>query len=188
MKRTTTTHATQPNTSERATNRTGHRSWSSALEQMYLASFDRLVHHAERVVQDRSLAEECVQDAFLAFHTKEIATAPGAEFAYLRTMVRNAAISLVRSQQRGRDVCRRLPMPGHAPSPEDAVVARLTADDVARQVASLAPRQAEVIELRWVGMSVAETAQFLNVSDGTVKTHRHRAAEVLRQSFQVQAA
>ncbi len=166
---------------EKATSPTAATStWSPSLIDLYADRFDQLVRSAQQVVCDRTLAEECVQEAFVSYHVKGVTPRPGAELAYLRTMVRNGAISMVRAEQRGRDVANRLPVPCSAPSPEAIVLAHLAAADLSTQVSQLAPRQAEVIELRLAGMSVSQTAQHLKVTSGTVKTHRHRAAEALQ--------
>jgi RNA polymerase sigma factor (sigma-70 family) len=45
----------------------------------------------------------------------------------------------------------------------------------------LPPMQRKVVVLRhWLGLSVAETAAELGISEGTVKSHSHRALERLR--------
>ncbi|KQW47989.1 RNA polymerase subunit sigma-24 [Nocardioides sp. Root1257] len=45
----------------------------------------------------------------------------------------------------------------------------------------LPPMQRKVVVLRhWLGLSVAETAQELRISQGTVKSHSHRGLESLR--------
>ncbi|MFC6342895.1 sigma-70 family RNA polymerase sigma factor, partial [Nocardioides hankookensis] len=46
---------------------------------------------------------------------------------------------------------------------------------------ALPPMQRKVVVLRhWLGLSVAETAQELRISQGTVKSHSHRGLESLR--------
>lgn len=159
------------------------RAWSPELIDLYTTRFDQLVRCAQWVVRDRSLAEECVQEAFMSYHVKQISPRPGSEYGYLRTMVRNGAISMVRAQQRGREIAALLPEPCPEPSPETIVLAHIAAADLGAHLRQLAPRQAEVIELRLAGLSVGQTAQQLDVTDGTVKTHRHRAAKALLPHF-----
>lgn len=157
--------------------------WAPTLIDLYSSRFEQLVNVAQRVVCDRSLAEECVQETFMNYHLKGVAPREGAEYSYLRSMVRNLAISMVRSEQRGREIVAQLPEPTAGPSPETLVLANLAAQDLAQQVALLAPRQSQVVGLRLVGLSVAESARRMRVSDGTVKTHRHRAAGALHPYF-----
>lgn len=122
------------------------------------------------------------------YHVKGVSPMPGCELGYLRTMVRNGAVSMVRSECRGREVADQLPEVLAAPSAELVALAHFAVQDLTTKVSQLAPRQVEVVELRLAGMSVAETAQHLSVADGTVKTHRHRAAEALRSSFDLAVA
>lgn len=52
-------------------------------------------------------------------------------------------------------------------------------------IQSLPEMQRKVVVLRhWLGLSVAETASELGVSDGTVKSHSHRAIQSLQKILQ----
>lgn len=156
--------------------------WSDQLVDLYISNFDKLVCQARRVVQDRYLAEECVQDAFLAVHRCNATPAPGSELAYLRAAVRNRAISVVRRESSQRD--RMVDVAEAAePSAESVAVARLTATELRAEIVQLPERQGAAVALRLQGMTVAQTAEAMQVSSGTVKTHRHRAAENIRRSL-----
>jgi len=161
--------------------------WSALLVDLYRTRFDQLARLAERIVHDRGLAEECVQDAFMKYHEKQARPAQGREFSYLRTMVRNGAISLIRREQRHREVALASTM-SVEPSAELHAVASVMAGYITTQIEELAPRQSAVVAHRWFGLSVAETAAAMAISSGTVKTHRHRAAEAMRSSLGVCAA
>jgi RNA polymerase sigma factor (sigma-70 family) len=70
-----------------------------------------------------------------------------------------------------------LPVADHA----DAVIDR---DAIVRAVRLLAPRQREVVILRFFAdLSVSETAAALGSSPGTVKTHTSRALARLRETL-----
>ncbi len=153
--------------------------WSPLLADLYLNNYRKLVFVAERILHDRSLAEDCVQDAFMAFHVKQSAPATGRELGYLRSMVRNGAISMLRRERRQLDVALAGDVAVEA-SAESRAVARLAAHRISEGVAKLAPRQGAVVAHRFLGRSVAETADMMAVTSGTVKTHRHRAAEAMR--------
>ena len=62
-------------------------------------------------------------------------------------------------------------------------------DEVGSLVAvmrTLARRQREVLACRYVlELSVAETAQLLEISEGSVKAHTHRGLQVLQQRIEV---
>lgn len=156
--------------------------WSAELVELYGSHFGRFVYQAQRIVCDHALAEECVQDVFLAYHSKRPTHDPSRTVAYLRTMVRNAAISMVRSEVRRRDAAEasQHPPAACAPSPEDIVVAEHAAEDILGQLERLPGRQLQVIDCRLGGMDVAATADVLQISSGSVKTHRFRARNALR--------
>ncbi len=72
------------------------------------------------------------------------------------------------------------------PGPDLTTVDALTLDEALR---SLSRRQQEVVILRhFVHMSVAETAEVLGISEGTVKTQTHRALASLRVELEVDDA
>jgi RNA polymerase sigma factor (sigma-70 family) len=51
---------------------------------------------------------------------------------------------------------------------------------------TLARRQREVLACRYVlELSVAETAQLLQISEGSVKTHTHRGLQTMQQRIEV---
>jgi len=136
----------------------------------------------------REAAEDAVQDAFMALHRKNRSLRdPEAAEAYLRSAVLNRCRSWIR-----RQVTQRAARPPlmvlreHHESPEDTAVAR---DEVGALVAvmrTLARRQREVLACRYVlELSVAETAQLLQISEGSVKAHTHRGLQVLQQRIEV---
>lgn len=152
--------------------------WSVALTSLYMNHFESLVRVAQRILCDAALAEECVQDAFITFHLKGPSPRPGHEVAYLRSMVRNGAISKLRREVRLR---RNLPTePLCESSAETQAITRLVTQVVSSRIAKLPRQQVTALRLRVAGVSVVESAQTMDVSVGTVKTHRHRAAEALR--------
>ena len=67
---------------------------------------------------------------------------------------------------------------------EAEAVARLTADDIDRLLATLTPGQQEVLHLRLIGgLTLAETAEVLGRPVGAVKSLQHRAVEALRNKL-----
>ncbi len=135
----------------------------------------------------REAAEDAVQDAFVALHRhwSSLREVEDAE-AYLRSAVLNRCRSWVR-----RQVVQRSPRPlmlvrEQVESPEDTTVSRDEAGSLVAQLRSLARRQREVLACRYVlELSVAETAQLLQISEGSVKTHAHRGLQVLQQRMEV---
>lgn len=100
----------------------------------------------------------------------------GAEDAYTRKILLNAAIDASRRPSR-----RETPtddLPEHATGPDSSV------EDRASLVAALqhlpAQQRATVLLRHWVGLSVAEAADELGISEGTVKSHSSRGLAALR--------
>jgi RNA polymerase sigma factor (sigma-70 family) len=135
----------------------------------------------------REAAEDAVQDAFVALHRHRSSLRdPAAAEAYLRSAVLNRCRSWIR-----RQVTQRAPRPlilvrEHAESPEDTTVARDEVGSVVAVMRTLARRQREVLACRYVlELSVAETAQLLHISEGSVKAHAHRGLQTLQQRIEV---
>jgi RNA polymerase sigma-70 factor (sigma-E family) len=158
--------------------------WSAdqALEQLYAAHWRQLVRLAVLLVRDQGVAEEIVQDAFVAVHSRwGRLRDPDKGLAYLRQSVVNRS----RSHQRHLTVVRRhalrqappAPAPGADHAPYD-VAQRAEVLDALRR---LPARQREVLALRYyVDLSEAEIAELLEISRGAVKSHASRGVAALR--------
>jgi RNA polymerase sigma factor (sigma-70 family) len=135
----------------------------------------------------REAAEDAVQDAFVALHRHRSSLRdPEAAEAYLRSAVLNRCRSWIR-----RQVTQRAPRPlllvrEHEASPEDTAVTRDEVGSLVAVMRTLARRQREVLACRFVlELSVAETAQLLQISEGSVKAHTHRGLQTLQQRIEV---
>lgn len=158
--------------------------WSAdeALEQLYAAHWRQLVRLGVLLVHDQGVAEEIVQDSFVAVHARwGRLTDPDRGLAYLRQSVVNRA----RSHQRHLGVVRRqtlreappVPAPGADHSSYD-VAQRAEVLDAMRR---LPRRQREVLALRYyVDLTEAEIADLLGISPGAVKSHASRGVAALR--------
>lgn len=162
------------------------RSWDAdtAVGQLYTAHWGRLVRLAALLTRDVSIAEEIVQEAFVALHRRWGRLAdPAAAHAYLRTSVVNGA----RSALRHRGVEERYRQPG-PPAPAGPEERALRADEDARVFAalrSLPRRQQEVLVLRYYAdLSEHDIAQTLGLSKGAVKSHAHRGLASLRAALE----
>jgi RNA polymerase sigma-70 factor (sigma-E family) len=158
--------------------------WSAdeALEQLYAAHWRHLVRLGVLLVHDQGVAEEIVQDSFVAVHARwGRLQDPDRGLAYLRRSVVNRA----RSHHRHLGVVRRqgereappAPAPGADHSSYD-VAQRAEVLDALRR---LPRRQREVLALRYyVDLSEAEIADVLGISPGAVKSHASRGVAALR--------
>jgi RNA polymerase sigma-70 factor (sigma-E family) len=151
----------------------------SWLVELYRAHRRDLVRLATLLVDDQAIAEDAVQDAFVAMARqggRDIED-PG---AYLRTAVLNNARSTLRKRRVRRRHLRsvdRLPV---APGADQAVLLDEDARQVLAALRELSDRQREVLVLRyWADLSEAEIADALGISAGSVKTHAHRGTAAL---------
>ncbi len=153
-----------------------------ALEQLYAAHWRQLVRLSVLLVRDQGLAEEIVQDAFVAVHGRwSRLRDPENALAYLRQAVVNRS----RSALRHRAVVARHAASVRAvdtPDPTPDTDRRETVLDALR---ALPDRQREVLALRYyLDLSEAEIADTLGISRGAVKSHASRGAATLRTLLQ----
>jgi RNA polymerase sigma factor (sigma-70 family) len=159
------------------------RTWSADTVDLYRAHYHSLVRLADHRLNDHGLAEQVVQDAFTRFG-RGVSVEPGKELAYLRSMVRNASIEVIRTAIRHRSKHHLLAdHPTNGSSDVSGRVADVGA--VSEALDSLSPQQRRVLSARYLlDLSVKETAAALDMSVGTVKTHTHRALNRLRAEAQ----
>ena len=163
-------------------------SWGAdeAVTNLYAVHYRSLVRLSALLVRDTALAEEVVQDSFVAMHSawRRIAD-PDKALAYLRRTVVNAS----RSALRHRGVVERkapAPMPDAASAEHSALIA-LEHAEVIRALSALPERQREVLVLRYyVDLTEADIADTLGISRGAVKSHASRGMSALRTSMEAQ--
>lgn len=145
---------------------------------------------ALRIVGDRELAEEVMQDTFLrVWNASDTYRASrGQVSGWLIGIARNRAIDVLRSRQHKTRLRERTPLP--EPGDEDSfgvpdeTEAVATRQAVADALAGLSLTQRQVVELAYYGgMSQSEIARQLGEPLGTVKSRTRVAMEHLRNSL-----
>jgi RNA polymerase sigma-70 factor (sigma-E family) len=157
----------------------GVRPDDALLAQLFAREATSLVRMARFFVDDRTAAEDLVQEAFIRLaRTLHRLRDPAAATGYLRSIVLN----LARDHNR-RGLMSLRHQPPAAPEPasvEDQVSDR---DDARRMVAelrSLPRRQRDCLVLRYyMDLSVADIAATLGLSANSVKTHLQRGLQTL---------
>lgn len=154
----------------------------AALEQLYAAHYTALVRLAVLLLHDQALAEDVVQDSFVAMHQRWERIDPAKAPAYLRQTVVNRSRSALR--HRGV-VARHRPDPvAHGVPADHGVLQAERRTAVLDALAALPTRQREVIVLRhYLDLTEADIAATLGISRGAVKSHASRAADALRASL-----
>jgi RNA polymerase sigma factor (sigma-70 family) len=157
------------------------------VDVLFRRHYAALVRLAVVMLGDRDAAEDAVQEAFVALYRnwRSLRDREAAE-VYLRSAVLNRCRSWVR-----RQATRRAPRPlmllrERQESAEDTTVHHDEVGSLVAAMRTLARRQREVLACRYVlELSVAETAGVLQISQGAVKAHTHRALHALQHRIEV---
>ena len=157
---------------------------SAAFDEIFRTWYGPLVGTAERMLRDRAVAEELVQDVMLElWRRRETLAADGSAQAYLFQATRNRVLNHLRhlkiEQRSEPDVRGESSSTPHA----DAAVVEEELDvAVQRAVQSLPDRCREVFELSRVhGLKYAEIARQLGISVKTVEAQMGKALRTLRE-------
>jgi RNA polymerase sigma-70 factor (ECF subfamily) len=160
---------------------TGHP--PDALNQLYDRFSGRLYGFGLRLLGDRALAEELVQETFVRLWRTAGSFDPerGSVTAFVFTMARRIAVDLWR-----RPSSRPFePEQTDAPAEGDQLESVLTAVAVNEAMATLSPLHREVLELSYRGdLKQTEIAQILGIPLGTVKTRSYYALRALKLALQ----
>lgn len=156
------------------------------LERIFREHYRELVGFAYRYVESSSIAEDVVQDVFLALWRNRNAMADGSRIrAYLYRATYHKCLNALRHHR----IERELSQPSRDESREIAADARLIAEETAiavrRAVDRLPERSRLMFRLsREEGLTYAEIAQVAGVSIKTVETQMGRALRSLREQLE----
>lgn len=143
---------------------------------VYIEHRDELLNYANKFLQDRAIAEDVVQEAWLRLSARD---GQGEEIAhtlrYLYSIVRNLALDWIRRGPRevaeAPDSSTWRLLPAQEPSAEDVVVQRDEIRALMEAISELPERtQAAFRMYKLEEKSLQEVADFLNVSVG--RTHQ----------------
>jgi RNA polymerase sigma factor (sigma-70 family) len=135
-----------------------------------------------RVIRDPGLAQDAVQEAFLAAWRTAAAFEParGTAATWLLTLVHRRSVDIVRREQRRRSE----PLPesaSHAGAADEDAVIRDRRRTVQEALARLPPDQRQALELAYyAGLTQSELAEQLGLPLGTVKSRMFAALARLR--------
>src|SRR5215472_7566043 len=149
-------------------------SWTQTLAELASERLTRLKRQAFLLCGDDCQAEDLVQEALVrAFIRPLRAPRLGAAEAYVRVIMVNLFIDGARRHSRWSRVAPLLRPADTTPDPADQVSDR---DVMLTALRSLSPRQRACVVLRYYeDLPVAEVADVLGVSEGTVKRYLSEA-------------
>ena len=163
----------------------------AAFDGLYLLFADRVFRYLLARIGDPDLAEDITSQVFLRLIEKIDIFRIGPRdnvaifSAWLYRLAHNKMVDVLRSHKRTQESP--LEHASHVISGHtmEAVEERLDFQRVLNTLHVLNVQQREVIVLRFVEeLSIAETAQIMQKSEGAVKALQHRALETLRRHLQ----
>jgi len=160
------------------------RSEQSALSELYDRYGRPAYGLALRVLRDDALAEDAVQEAFLALWRTAARFVPerGKASTWILTLVHRRAVDLVRREERRRaDTLEHAPEPGGGGVEEEAWL-RLQRERVQDALKQLPDQQREALELAYYGgFTQSELAERLGQPLGTIKSRMFIGLSRLRE-------
>lgn len=160
------------------------RSEQTALGELYDRYGRPAYGLALRVLRDEALAEDAVQDAFLALWRTASRFVPerGTASTWILTLVHRRAVDLVRREERRRaDSLEQAPEQGGNAADEEAWL-RLQRERVQEALRQLPDQQREALELAYYGgFTQSELAERLGQPLGTIKSRMFSGLSRLRE-------
>ncbi|MFQ6147110.1 sigma-70 family RNA polymerase sigma factor [Streptomyces seoulensis] len=140
-----------------------------------------LVAYAERLLTDRHLAEDVVQEALIRawHHTEKLRHGEGSVRGWLLKVTRNLVTDRARSAYARHETVTDETWDVHQPDHAEAVVTTMETDAL---LGGLSDEHREVlVHIYLHGHTIRETAQLLGIPAGTVKSRQHYALHALRR-------
>jgi RNA polymerase sigma factor (sigma-70 family) len=153
----------------------------TAFERLFLQHYRGVAAIAYRVLADADEAEDVAQEVFLSFHKSRSPDDPRAA-GWLRAAAAHVALNHVRGEKRrdrretvfARDGDR-------VADPESETLRRERRDEARAALARLPRAAAELLALRYSGLSYAEVAEALDIPADQIGTRLRRAQEAFKK-------
>jgi len=164
-----------------------HRDMTSGIdsefEELYRSSRDDVYSYVAGLLRDRSAAEDVTAAAFERAYRKRsrFDARRGTRRAWLFGIARNAALDELRRRRRLTEL--ETEPADDAPAPDEQADAGLRRAALRTAMAALTARERELVALKFfAGLTNAEIADVLGVSESNAGTRLHRTVEKLRRA------
>jgi RNA polymerase sigma factor (sigma-70 family) len=166
------------------------RSGRTAKRQEFEEIFNRfeipLLHYARRITGDREQARDVVQETFIKFQRNGALRREDEPATWLFTVCRNAALNVCRKERRMLHLDEQLieARESEQPMPFNKLEQKEAVGFVLRIVATLPPRQQEIIQLKFQNdLSYQQIAKIMQTTANNVGVLLHTALKTLRQRY-----
>ena len=157
-----------------------------AFAELYEGTKSKLFAVSLRIVRERHIAEEVLQDSFVNIwnNAGKYAVVKSAPMTWMTAIVRNRSLDIVRRPRveiADEDDFFAVTMEDPAPGPQDQLAAKHDQVKIKRCMKGLDGEQLQTISLAFFhGLSHSEVAIHLDRPLGTVKTHIRRGLQKLK--------
>lgn len=162
---------------------------SETFDALYRETFPRVYGYVASLLRDRSAAEDVTAQAFERAYRKRRTFKPsrGTREAWLFGIARNAALDELRRRKRHAAMAAD-PEDIWGETPEDQAELALRRETVRAALGSLDARERDLVSLKFSGgLSNAEIATVLGMSESNAGTKLHRTIEKLRKACHEQS-
>ena len=152
----------------------------AAFADLYEATKSKLFAVSLRIVRERHIAEEVLQDSFVNIwnNATQYAAGKSAPMTWMTAIVRNRSLDIVRrpfAEVQDEDDFYASNMEDERPGPDEQLTARRDQAQIEQCMKGLEGEQQQTISLAFFqGLSHSEVASHLGKPLGTVKTHIRR--------------
>jgi RNA polymerase sigma factor (sigma-70 family) len=166
--------------------RGGTRSKPEDFEQILHRFEIPLLQYARRITGDREQARDVVQETFIKFQRNGALRREDEPATWLFTVCRNAALNICRKERRMMHLDEQLieARESEQPMPFNQLEQKEAAGFLLRIVATLPPRQQEIIQLKFQNdLSYQQIAKIMQTTANNVGVLLHTALKTLRQRY-----
>jgi RNA polymerase sigma factor (sigma-70 family) len=166
--------------------RGGTRSKPEDFEQILHRFEIPLLQYARRITGDREQARDVVQETFIKFQRNGALRREDEPATWLFTVCRNAALNVCRKERRMIHLDEQLieARESEQPMPFTQLEQKEAAGFLLRIVATLPPRQQEIIQLKFQNdLSYQQIAKIMQTTANNVGVLLHTALKTLRQRY-----
>jgi RNA polymerase sigma-70 factor (ECF subfamily) len=144
----------------------------AALAELYQRHSVPLYNYLLRLVRDQSIAEDLLQEVFIAIWTGSSGFRGRSKVkTWIFRIAHNRAVSWLRKHARPEEAGEQEESPAPADNPETVALRHWRQDQVRQAVDQLSPKHRAVIELAFVhDLSYSEIAEVVDCPTGTVKS------------------